>query len=188
VGAARVTAVSLYRRLLGPDFDRLPPALRAFHDSAAGGSGAGVFRVRRGTRSVARVAARGLRLPPEGDHVPVTLRVAAKDGRELWERTFATRRLHTLRTRQWLEGGRLLERVGAATLAFDVTADEGGMRLRSVDFRWLGAPVPRGLAITVDADVRGFEAHWEVAVVVRAPRMGIITSYEGRITPAFSPQ
>jgi hypothetical protein len=180
-----VTAASLYRRLLGPDFERLPPALRAFHDSAGGGSGAGVFRVRRSTRPVARVAARALRLPPEGDHVLVTLRVAVENGRELWERTFTT---HRLRTRQWLEGGRLLERVGAATLAFDVTADERGMQFRSVDFRWLGVPVPRGLAITVDADVRGFEAHWEVTVVVRAPRVGIITSYEGRITPALPPQ
>jgi hypothetical protein len=176
-----VTSVSLYRRLLGPDFDRLPLALRTFHDSAGGGSGAGVFRVQRSTRPVARAAARALRLPPEGDRVLVTLRVTVDDGRELWERTFAT---HRLRTRQWLEGGRLLERVGAATLAFDVTADEHGMRFRSVDFRWLGVPVPRGLAITIDADVRGFEAHWEVAVVVRAPRVGIITSYEGRITPA----
>jgi hypothetical protein len=184
-----VTAVSLYRRLLGPDFDRLPPALRAFHDSAGGGSGAGVFRVRRGTRPVARAAARALRLPPEGDHVRVTLRVVVKDGRELWERTFATHRLHTLHTRQWLEGGRLLERVGTATLAFDVTADERGMRFRSVGFRWLGLPAPRGLAVTIDADVRGFEAHWDVAVVVRAPRVGVITSYEGRITPALpSPQ
>jgi Domain of unknown function (DUF4166) len=119
----------------------------------------------------------------------VTLRVVVKDGRELWERTFATHRLHTLHTRQWLEGGRLLERVGAATLAFDVTADECGMRFRSVGFRWLGLPAPRGLAVTIDADVRGFEAHWDVAVVVRAPRVGVITSYEGRITPALpSPQ
>jgi uncharacterized protein DUF4166 len=177
-----VTSLSLYRRLLGPDFDRLPLALRAFHDAAGGGSGAGVFRVRRSTRPVARAAARVLRLPPEGDHVLVTLRVTVADDRELWERTFATHRLHT---RQWLEGGRLIERLGAATLAFDVTADERGMRFRSVDFRWLGIPVPRGLAITIDADVRGFEAHWEVAVVVRAPRVGIITSYEGRVTPAL---
>lgn len=176
-----MTFVSLYRRLLGPDFDRLPLVLRTFHDSAGGGLGAGVFRVQRSTRRVARAAARALRLPPEGDQVLLTLRVTVDDGRELWERTFGT---HQLRTMQWLEGGRLLERIGAATLAFDVTGDECGMRFRSVDFRCLGVAVPRGLAITVEADVRGFEAHWEVAVVVRAPRVGVITSYEGRITPA----
>jgi hypothetical protein len=85
--------------------------------------------------------------------------------------------------RSGLEGGRLIERIGAAKLAFDVTADERGMRFRSVGFAWLGVPVPRGLAVEVTADVRGFEAHWEAIVVVRVPRVGIITSYEGRITP-----
>jgi hypothetical protein len=177
-----VTSPSLYRRLLGPDFDRLPLALRVFHDAAGGGSGAGAFRVQRATRLVGRIAARALRLPPERDQVLVALRVTVDGGGELWERTFGT---HQLRTRQWLEDGRLFERLGAATLAFDVTADERGMRFRSVAFRWLGIPVPPGLAIRIDAEVRGFEAHWDVAVVVRAPRVGIITSYEGRFTPTL---
>jgi hypothetical protein len=175
-----VRSPSLYRRLLGRDFDRLPLALRAFHDAAGGGSGAGVFRVRRASNPVARSVARILGLPPEGDDVPVTLRVTVENGGELWERTFSA---HRLRTRQWLEGGRLIERLGAVTLAFDLTADERGMRFRSVRFRWLGVPVPRRVAIEVAADVRGFEGYWEVAVVVRAPRVGVITSYEGRITP-----
>jgi hypothetical protein len=175
-----VTSVSLYRRLLGADFDRLPLALRAFHDSVSGGSGAGIFRVRRKSGAVARAVARALQLPPEGDHVVVTLRVTVENGRELWERTFGT---WPLRTLQRLENGLLIERVGAATVAFDVAADERGMRFRSVDFRWLGVPVPRGLAIEVDADVRGFETHWEAMVLVRAPYVGVITSYEGRFTP-----
>ena len=33
---------SLYRRLLGPDFERLPEALRRSHGAADGGAGAGV--------------------------------------------------------------------------------------------------------------------------------------------------
>lgn len=171
---------SLYRRLLGRDFDRLPAALRRFHDAAGGGSGAGVFRVQGSARATARAVARALRLPPEGDHVAVALRVTAKHERELWERTFGTRQLCTT---QWLEGGRLVEGSGAAKLAFDVAADERGMRFRSVGFAWLGVPVPRRFAVDVEADVRGFDTHWEVAVVVRAPRLGVITSYQGRITP-----
>jgi Domain of unknown function (DUF4166) len=170
----------LYRRLLGRDFDRLPEALRRFHDTAGGGSGSGVFRVQRSARALARAVARVLRLPPEGDHVTVALRVTAEEERELWERTFGT---HRLCTTQWLEGGRLIEGIGAVKLAFDVAADERGMRFRSVGFAWLGIPVPQRLAVEVEAEVRGFDAHWEVAVVVRGPRLGVITSYQGRITP-----
>jgi hypothetical protein len=175
-----VSGPSLYRRLLGRDFDRLPAALRGFHDSAGGGSGAGVFRVWRSAGASARAVARALRLPPEGDGVAVTLQVAVRHEREVWERTFGA---HRVRTKQWLEDGRLIERAGGARLVFDVAADERGMRFRSVGFAWLGAPLPRGLAPEVEADVEGFDAHWEVAVVVRAPRLGVITSYEGRITP-----
>lgn len=171
---------TLYQRLLGPEFDRLPLALRSFHGSAEGGSGAGVLRVRCGTRPTARAVARALRLPPEGDRVPVTLRVRAENGRERWERTFPTSRLCSS---QWLEAGRLVERIGAATFAFDVTSDERGMRFRSARFTWLAIPVPRPLAIEVDAEVRGFDAYWDVSVVVRAPRVGVVTSYEGRIMP-----
>jgi hypothetical protein len=181
VPGARVTSASLYRRLLGPDFDRLPPALRRFHDASGGASAAGVVCVRRGGPPVARAVARILRLPPEGDRVDVRLRVTAEnDGRECWERMFAA---HRLRTTQWLERGRLVERVGAAAFTFDVAADERGMRFRSVGFRWLGVPVPPRLAIGIDADVRGFDEHWNVKVIVRAARAGVISSYEGRITP-----
>jgi hypothetical protein len=171
----------LYRRLLGRDFDRLPEALRRFHESAVGGgAGTGVFCVQRSTHASGRAVARALRLPPEGDRVAVALRVTVERERELWERTFGACRLQT---RQWLEGGRLIERTGAAKLAFDVVADERGMRFRSAGFSWLGVRVPRAIAIEVEADVKGFDAYWEVAVVVRAPRLGIVTSYGGRITP-----
>jgi hypothetical protein len=176
-----VTAGSLYRRLLGPHFDRLPQALRRFHDTN-GASATGILHVRHGARRSARAVARMLRLPPKGDRIPVTLRVTSEgDGREAWYRAFGS---HELRTIQWAEHGRLLERAGAVTFAFDVAADEHGLRFRSVGLTCLGIAVPRRLALEVDADVRGFDTHWNVTVVVRAPRVGVITSYEGRITPA----
>ena len=178
-----MTAASLYRRLLGPDFDRLPSALRRFHDAPDGGSAVGVVRVQRSAQRVARAVAGALRLPPEGNHVNVTLRVTVtEDGRECWERSFAA---VSLRTTQRVDRGRLVERAGAATFAFDVSADERGMRFRTARFSWLGIPIPRRLAIQVDADVLGFEAYWDVRVVVRAARTGVIASYEGRITPTL---
>jgi hypothetical protein len=175
-----VSGTRLYRRLLGPDFDRLPRGLRAFHDSAAGEVGAGLVRVRGGAGLAARCLARALGLPRAGEHVEVTLRVRVVGEREIWERVFDGRRL---RTTQWVEGGRLVERVRGATFVFDVDASEDGMRFRSSAFRWLGVPLPPALALRVDADVVGLDGGWTVAVAVRAPRLGVITSYAGRITP-----
>lgn len=175
-----MNATSLYRRILGSDFADLPPVLRAFHEAPRGATATGVLRVRRGSNRLAGTVARALRLPPEGDDVPVLLRVIPRDDHEVWERTFSTWRL---RTRQSLRDGRLREDYGVTALTFDVTADHGGMHFRSTDITWLGVRPPRALAVKVEAHVRGFESHWELAVLVHMPLLGLITSYEGRLVP-----
>jgi hypothetical protein len=176
-----VSRASLYQRLLGPDFDLLPNALRHFHGTTGGTVARGRLRVQAGAWPGARLLSRALGLPAEGEGVPTTLRVRSVGDREIWEREFGAR---GVRTTQWLERGRLVERVGRLTFTFDVSASERGLRFRSVAVSALGMPVPRGLALRVDADVLGFDDHWEVAVAIRAPGVGLLTRYEGRIAPA----
>lgn len=166
--------------MLGSDFERLPPVLRAFHGATGGATARGVLRVRHGPSRLARVLARALRVPPEGDEIPVTLLTVPRGDGEIWDRTFRTSRL---RTTQSLSEGKLVEYYGASALTFHVTADDHGMRFRSADFTWLGIRPPGLLRVQVDADVQGFESYWELAVVVRMPRLGVITSYEGRLAP-----
>ena len=178
-----MSAGSLYRRLLGPDFDRLPPVLRHFHDTADEARGEGVVDVRVAPRPWGRALARALGLPRPGDNVPVTVRVRAIEDREIWDRTFGRDRLRSV---QWTQGGRLLERVGALTFGFDVSADETGMRFRFASLAAFGIRVPHRLSIQVDADVAGFATGWHVHVVIRAPGSQVVTSYEGRIEPLAS--
>ena len=99
----------------------------------------------------------------------------------MWDRTFGTDRLRSI---QWLERGRLVERVGVLTFRFDVTADETGMRFRFVRLTAFGMPIPRMLALRVDADVTGSDADWHVRVVVRAPGSRLLTSYDGHVAPS----
>jgi len=176
-----VSGESLYRRLLGPDFDRLPEALRRFHGAADGGVGAGVVDVRVGARPWTRMLARVLGLPPGGDRVPVTVRVRRVGDREIWDRAFGASRLRSV---QWLEHGRLRERVGVLTFAFDVSADERGMRFRFVELTVFGIRVPPRLSLHVDADATAGGGDWHVSVAVRTPRRRLITSYQGRIVPS----
>ena len=125
--------------------------------------------------------ARALRLPPPGRNVPVTVRVRPIDDREVWERAFGTTRLRTV---QWIEHGRLAERVGAFTFTFDVSADETGMRFRFADLAAFGISVPRRLALQVDADVAGTDVDWQVTVFIRTSGLHLLTSYSGRIAPS----
>jgi hypothetical protein len=174
------SGAGLYQRLLAQDFDRLPASLRRFHRTSAGAAATGELHVTRAAGPAARALALIFRLPPAGECVPVLLRVSIDGETELWERVIGTR---LLRSRQWIEGRRLVERVGVLTFAFDVAADERGMRLRSVGCRLLGMPLPSRVAPCVDADVAGGDAHWDLTVVVRAPIVGLVTSYYGRVEP-----
>ena len=180
--ASTVSGASLYQRLLGPDFDRMPGALRRFHGSRDGATGAGVADVQIGSRPWIRLLSRALRFPPQGTGVPVTVRVQPDHDREIWDRTFGSDRMRSV---QWLERGRLMERVGILTFTFDVSADDTGMRFRFVKLAAFGIPVPRRLALHVDADVTGSDSGWQVAVVVRTPGSRFLTSYDGHIVPAL---
>src|SRR5262249_34584632 len=64
---------SLYRRVLGPQFDVMPEVLRRFHDTKGGGSARGTLRVERGAGWLERALATLLRLPHAGTEVPVRL-------------------------------------------------------------------------------------------------------------------
>jgi hypothetical protein len=61
---------TLYQRLLGDDFDKLPAVLRSFHSLPHGGRALGTVTVRREAGFIRHQAARALRLPPVGEDIP----------------------------------------------------------------------------------------------------------------------
>lgn len=172
--------MQLYQRLLGASFDRLPPALRSFH-AQGGGEAECTFQVRRGAGAFRAAAARILAFPRPAARVSVALRVRVSGEREIWTRAFPG---HELRTVQSLERGRLVERAGPVRIAFDVDADETGMRFTSREFRVLGVRLWRALAPQVTARVRGAANGWNVDVSVALPLLGTIASYGGTVMPA----
>src|SRR5947199_10800697 len=101
---------SLYRRLLGPAFDTLPPSLRQFHDVETEWRGHARFRITRGRGWLRNLAAAAGRLPPAGEDVPLRLRLVAEGPRERWLRHFGRHRLESV---QWAEDGLLVEAFGA---------------------------------------------------------------------------
>ena len=175
--------MSLYQRLLGADYDRLPPVLRAFH--AGPGIVRGRVRITRGAGGPLRHLAAALaRLPPPAEDADVTLTVTPEGSGERWERRFGGARLDT---RQWEKGGRLWERLGPLTLVLSVVADERGLTFGFDHVRVLGARLPKALSPWTDGWAYSEGDGWRVRTEIGAPLLGIVTTYEGFVRPDPSP-
>lgn len=173
------TTVPLYHRLLGNDFERLPPVLKSFHRLGQG-VGSGRFTVRRGNRTLHRMLAAMFGLPREGTELVTRLDVRVEGEREIWLRRFGDVEVASV---QWQEGDLLIEKMGTMLLAFRLSADESGMRFHFDHARMLGLRLPRWLSPRVRATVRGGESSWFVEADVSVPGLGSITSYKGELTP-----
>jgi hypothetical protein len=170
----------LYEQLLGASFARLPLIMQRFHASAHA-TATGTFTVRRTPGWFSALVARTFGLPPAGDNVAVFLDVTALREGERWQRRFGAARFDTV---QRFKGGRLLERAGLATIAFDVRAEETGMSFASVSYSFAGLRVPRWLAPSIEATTSATPEGWSMEVRVSAPHVGLVERYGGCVVPA----
>lgn len=179
----------LYRRILGPAFDRLPAMLQSLHGSVAARRWQGHAEVRRGTGWLARLAAAIIGFPKAAARVPVTVtftpeRDGEQDG-ERWTRDFGGRRFASHQSPGTGRNDRLLvERFGP--LAFAMALVIEGDRLHLVPRRWsaFGIPMPRSLmphGPSFESEAGGkFRFDVEIAV----PLVGMIVAYRGSLEPA----
>jgi hypothetical protein len=172
--------VSLYRRILGTQFEALPPALRRFHDLPDGGRAAGTLRVERPRGWLRHGLAACAGLPAAGSDIPVRLEVHVDADRERWVRHFPDRRLTTV---QWANNQLLMERSGPITLACALVVD-GPRLIYEFQRSWfLGIPMPRRLAPSVESWAEGDDRGWRVMVRLIAPPLGDLIRYEGWVEP-----
>jgi hypothetical protein len=171
---------SLYRRLLGPAFDTLPPALRSFHDVETEWRGRASFRVTRGKGVLRNLTAALGGLPPEGENVPLRLRVVAEGARERWIRHFGG---HKLESVQWAQGGLMVESFRGMRLGFRLAVEGPALKLYPARAWLLGLPWPRFLAPRGTGVEVGQADGCAVVVRVELPLLGFLVQYEGLVVP-----
>ena len=171
-------SMPLYRRVLGPDFDRLPGKIRALHDVTEPVTAAGLCQIRRGDHPLARLFGRIFGLPPAGRDVPVTVTFKPKGGCEAWQRHFNGVGLtsHQSAARR---PGHLIERFGLMTFLLEPRARPEGLDLRLCRVTLLGIPVPRRLWPLVEASERVLEGLFTFDVAIRLPMAGLLIHYKG---------
>ena len=175
---------SVYRRLLGPALDSLPPTLRDFHDVEAEWRGHARFRITRGRGRLRNLVATLAGLPPAGEGVAVRLRVVPEGPRERWLREFGD---HTFESVQWPQDGLLMESLGALRLGFRVTVEPPALRLRPVRAWLLGVPWPLALAPSGEGEEVGRPDGCAVVVRGYAPLLGLLVQYEGLLVADQGP-
>jgi hypothetical protein len=184
-----MASLTLYQRLLGPQFDLLPRVLRQFHSRPDGGLAQGSVAVQRGSGFVRHTMATALRLPTAGTLIPLRLQVIPQADGEHWIRHFGDQ---CLETRQWCERGLLIEKAGPLLFAFKVTATMTSLSFEMVQNRVafpysrfgfpLVVPFLRVSALATGDETVGPE-EWRIRVEMQMPLLGTLTTYSGEIRP-----
>lgn len=173
-------AAPLFPRVLGPDFDILPPAVRRLHLTPGAGRWQGEVVVERGRHPLARLFAWVTHLPPAGEG-PVVVDIDAVGGRERWVRRIGGRAMPSrLWAGQGAMAGLLCERLGAVLFGFAMRVESDAIVWRVARVRvfgWLPLPA-RGFAGVVARESER-EGRYRFDVRAELPVAGLLVHYRG---------
>ncbi|HEV7308368.1 DUF4166 domain-containing protein [Ensifer sp.] len=187
--ADRVQAQSLYRQVLGSDWDRLPKAIRALHDRAEGhATFRGRAKVERGGSFWAQLVASVFGFPADSQDVPVEVDFACTHGREIWTRRFDETILRSAQKKvERRKESLLAEDFGPFRILCALEPTENRLHLSVRGWSVLGLPLPLLFAPggrTFEEDRDGlFHFHVEVD----SPLTGLIVRYSGWLEAATGP-
>lgn len=168
----------LYQQVLGDDFQRLAPVLRALHDKQ-GSSVQGTLTVNWGRAIWQRLLLRLTQMPSQcwATGCRVQISPASRDS-ERWVRNIGESSLVSLMHAD--RRSRIIETVGLLDVRLMTWVDaEGRLQQRSdrIHLRGLGWPVP-GLVITASEEAID-EQRFHCRVKVNLGRFSTLLSYEG---------
>lgn len=175
-------APALYRAILGPAFDALPPRVRELHAPTFERRWSGCSQVRRGKGRIANLVAALIGFPPAGDDVAVTVTLAPENGAERWTRDFGSRKFSSLQSRgTGNDQSLLVERFGAISVAIALVVE--AEKLRLVPQRWslFGVPLPRALLPKGSSYETQRCGKFCFDVEISAPLVGLIVAYTGQL-------
>ena len=171
---------SLYQRVMGDRFARLPPKVRAIHDIFRDGGATGEAQVLGASNPLAACITRIMGFPKPGHH-RLHVHFQEADGHEIWTRDFSGRRFRSQLSQR---GGWLIERFGPFRFAFDLVSDNEGLGM-AMQRWWLGpVPLPQWLAprSTAREWAEGGRFHFDVPIAL--PLIGRLVHYRGWLEAA----
>lgn len=169
-------APSLYARLLGPAFERLPRILQTIHDARLSKVFVGRCDIRTGDGWLARIIARFAGLPVARTDVPIEVTVRATGTTEDWLRKFGTQLMHS---RLADRGRRLEERLGPMVLTFDLSAQQERIVWSLYSARLALLPLPLTWLLRCAATEAIHDGRYGFDVSAHVRGVGLIVHYKG---------
>jgi hypothetical protein len=168
---------SLYQKLLGPDYARLPPEQAAFHALHGQYEFTGEASIQCGRHPLARVVSVLMGLPQQDAQVPLRFELIATDESETWIRHFGPQTMTSvLRYRK----GWLVERLGLIVLYSRLRIVDECLKMEIVRARFLGLiAMPLWLMPSVQADETASDGQIHFVIRVVWAWLGLLVAYQG---------
>lgn len=169
---------SLFRRVLGESFDRLPSVTRNIHRGRPAVLAEGEAVVAPATNVLSRAFARLVGLPVEEGRLPIRVVIESRDGREHWTRFFADRPMRSVVS--LTKDNLIEERFGAFRIRMRVVPRADGLDLQRVGGRIWALSLPSFLLPRIKAEERvdeGGRHRFDVEVIL--PVIGRLVAYRG---------
>lgn len=168
-------SAALFQRVLGAEFETLPPVVRALHAASGHRRYRGQVEVVRGANPLACLFGWATRLPPAGKG-EVEVEIDTSGVEEKWTRHIGG---HAMPSRLWERDGLLCERLGLARFGFRLTVEQGDLVWRVERVTALGLPLPVRWFDKVQARESELEGRYRFDVAAAMPVIGLLVRYRG---------
>lgn len=176
IAAGECAARGVFRRAMGPAYQRLDMAVRAFHELRGRAELHGEVETEAPATRLGLLLARTLGAPRVRARGPLRFELHCEDGSETWTRHFPAR---TMRSRLSLHGAGVVETLGPARLVFALEEQGGALVMVLRGMRFLGVPCPRWLLPRVEARETGRDGRLNFDVTAALPVVGRVAAYRG---------
>ena len=179
--------IPLYRRLLGSEYDRLPPQIRAMHDFHGRLEAVGRARIERGESWFCRLLAGLLGLPKAGDNVAFALVLENNREREVWHCNFSgVKLLSAHEVGRGKDAGLLIERFGPFSCPVHVPVVPNGLNHELRGIRLFGVPLPHFLWPRMLAGESVVDGQFVFDMTFDLPFFGRLIRFRGSVTPTVA--
>lgn len=170
--------LSMYERVMGGEYARLPAAVQRFHRLQGRQVLQGWAHIDPPSSVWAAWLARCLGSPRQGSQGPIRFELNAGADAEVWTRFFPA---HTMRSELRAVAGQVVETLGPARLAFALRATDEGLTMALCSLRFCGLPCPAWLMPVVVAQEHGEGTQLHFKVSATLPGLGTVARYSGHL-------